>query len=132
VAPPSHDCVDDGQKNAELPRAAFFDAAWGSLSMIQLLFAAAMATSAPHLDIERLCRGGLGDNAKEEYKSCVDAEHSAETTLRQKWAQYPAKARDECAHVMSLAPEASYVELQTCIESRTEPVNNAAVVKQRY
>jgi hypothetical protein len=55
--------------------------------MIQLLFAAVMATSTPHLDIEHLCRGGPGDRAKEEYKSCVDAEHSAETLLRQKWAQ---------------------------------------------
>jgi hypothetical protein len=100
--------------------------------MIQLLFAAVMTTSAPHLDIEHLCRGGPGDKAKEEYKSCVEAERSVETTLRQKWAQYPAKARDECARVMSLAPEASYVELQTCIETRTEPVNSAAVIKQKY
>jgi hypothetical protein len=94
--------------------------------MIQLLLAAVISTSAPHLDIERLCRGGPGDKAKEEYKTCVDSERSAESALRQKWAQYPVKARSECAHVMRLAPEASYVELQTCIETRTEPVNTGA------
>jgi hypothetical protein len=94
--------------------------------MLQLLFAAAMATSAPHFDIERLCRSAPGDKA-EAFKSCVDAEHSAESALRQKWTQYPVKARNECAHVMSLAPEASYVELQTCIETRTEPVTTGAV-----
>jgi hypothetical protein len=94
--------------------------------MLQLLLAAALATSTPHLDTERLCRGAPGDKAKEDYKSCVDAERSAQSALQQKWAQYPIKARTECAHVMSLAPEASYVELQTCIETQTEPVGAAA------
>jgi hypothetical protein len=90
-----------------------------------MLLAAALS-SLPHLDIERLCRGGASDKEKNDYQSCASSERSAESALRQNWPRYPAKVRNECAHVMSLAPEASYVELQTCIESQAVPTNASA------
>ncbi len=93
--------------------------------MLQIVLLIAAAGSAlPHLDIERVCRGGrlgpaaLGAGA-DEYKSCVSSEHTALATLQQKWTRYPAKVRNECAQVVRIAPESSYAELQTCIESQT-------------
>ena len=79
-----------------------------------ILFAAA-ASVVPHLDIERLCQGAASD----EYKTCIESEQSARGTLEQNWASYPDKVRKECARIVRVAPESSYAELQTCIESQT-------------
>ena len=87
--------------------------------MLPIVFIAAVMTSLPSLDVERVCGGGPSDKEKEEYRNCMNSEQSAKSKLEQNWAQYPAKVRNECAHVVKVAPEASYVELQTCIESQT-------------
>jgi hypothetical protein len=84
--------------------------------MLPVVLFAAAVSALPHLDIERVCRGG--NIADDEYKTCLGSEQSARSTLEQKWAQYPARIRNECAHVVRVAPESSYAELQTCIESQ--------------
>jgi hypothetical protein len=87
--------------------------------MLPIVLIAATMSALPQLNIERVCRGAGAGMAEDEYKTCVESEHSALAALQQKWAQYPAKVRNECAHVVRVAPESSYAELQTCIESQT-------------
>ena len=87
--------------------------------MVPIAFIAAVIASLPNLDSDRVCGGGPAEKAKEEYKNCMNSEQTAKNKLQQNWAQYPAKIRSECAHEMKVAPQASYVELQTCIESQT-------------
>ena len=87
--------------------------------MLPIVLIAATVAALPHLNVERICRGAAAHQlAEEEYKTCIDSEQRALASLQQKWAQYPAKVRRTCAHVVRVAPESSYVELQTCIESQ--------------
>ncbi|HLJ71415.1 MAG TPA: hypothetical protein VKU03_08865 [Roseiarcus sp.] len=86
--------------------------------MLPIILIAAAISALPHFDIDRICRGDGSDRAKAEYKTCTGSEQTALAALQQKWAQYPAKLRKECAHVARVAPESTYVELQTCIESQ--------------
>jgi hypothetical protein len=84
------------------------------------IFIIAVALSAvPQLNIERVCRGPAAhQSADDEYKTCLSSEQNARSALEQNWAQYPDKVRKECARVVKIAPESSYAELQTCIESQ--------------
>jgi hypothetical protein len=86
--------------------------------LLPIIFIAAVIISLPNLDMDHVC-GGPAERAKEEYKNCMNSEQTSKNKLQQNWAQYPANIRNECAHVMKVAPRASYVELQTCIESQT-------------
>lgn len=105
--------------------------------MLQIvLLIAATASALPHLDIERVCRAGRLDRnpaalsaSVDEYNSCVSSEHTALAALQQKWTRYPAKVRNECAQVVRIAPESSYAELQTCIESQTGEIAGPAPAK---
>jgi hypothetical protein len=88
--------------------------------VLPIVFIAASLSGVPQLNIERICRGAAAHRlADDEYKTCLSSEQTARSTLEQKWAQYPDKVRKECAHVVRIAPESSYAELQTCIESQT-------------
>ena len=87
--------------------------------MLPIVFIALAMTALPHLNSERVCGDKAVDKSSDDYKTCLDSEHSAANTLQQKWAEYPAKVRNECARVVRAAPESSYAELQTCIESQT-------------
>jgi hypothetical protein len=91
-----------------------------SRAMLPVFLIATVIGTIPHLDIERVCRGLSLENPKDEHAICVTSEQTALTALRQKWAQYPAGIRNECANVVRIAPESSYYELQICIESQTE------------
>jgi hypothetical protein len=89
-------------------------------TMVSVVLIAGFLNALPHLDIERVCGGARLDNSKDEYSICVETEQSALGTLRQNWARYPASVREECANAVRIAPESSYYELQTCIESQTD------------
>ena len=95
--------------------------------MLPVILLAAAVGALPHLDIERVCHGGASDD----YKTCLESEQNARSTLEQNWATYPAKVRKECARVVRVAPESSYAELQTCIESQTgdRAKDNTAPIK---
>jgi hypothetical protein len=86
--------------------------------VLPIVLIAAAISAIPHFDIDRICRGDGSDRAKQEYKTCIGSEQTALSALQQKWAQYPARLRKECAHIARIAPESTYVELQTCIESQ--------------
>lgn len=98
--------------------------------MLPIVLIAAALSAVPHLNIERICHGSAAhQSSDDEYKTCLDSEQNARSTLEQKWAQYPDKVRKECAHVVRVAPESSYAELQTCIESQTGERDDAAPMK---
>lgn len=94
--------------------------------MLPIVLIATALSALPHFDIDRICRGDGSVRAKAEYKTCLGSEQTALATLQQKWAQYPAKIRKECAHVARIAPESTYVELQTCIESQVGDAKTSA------
>ena len=80
----------------------------------------ALAAFVQTLNLSEVCRGRETILPKKEqaaaYDDCMRAEQAALHDLRQKWAQFPASARQPCA---SLAPLfESYVETLTCIEIR--------------
>jgi hypothetical protein len=88
--------------------------------VLPIVLIAATLSGVPQLNIERICHGAAANRlTDDEYKTCLDSEQTARSTLEQKWAQYPDKVRKECARVVRIAPESSYAELQTCIESQT-------------
>jgi hypothetical protein len=88
--------------------------------VLPIVLIAAALSGVPQLNIDRICRGAAANRSTdEEYKTCLDSEQNARNALEQKWAQFPDKVRKECARVVRIAPESSYAELQTCIESQT-------------
>ena len=98
--------------------------------MLPIVLIAATLSAVPQLNIERICHGPAAHRlSDDEYKTCLDSEQNARDTLTQKWAQYPDKVRKECARVVRIAPESSYAELQTCIESQTGDRDGAAPIK---
>lgn len=88
--------------------------------MLSVVLVATIISTIPDLNIDRVCRGAGFDNSENEHLICITSERTALAALRQKWAQYPAGVRNECANVVRMAPESSYYELQICIESQTE------------
>ena len=92
--------------------------------MLPIVLIATAIAALPHINAEKICRGGPVDTLNDDYKTCIESERTAESALQQKWAQYPAKIRRECVNALSFAPEASYVELQTCIESQTKDADS--------
>ena len=98
--------------------------------MLPIVIVAATLSAVPQLNIERVCRGAAAhQSSDDEYKTCLDSEQTARSTLEQKWARYPDKVRKECARVVRIAPESSYAELQTCIESQTGDRDGVAPIK---
>lgn len=94
--------------------------------MLPLVFLVAITSSVPSLNIEANCRTNTNEPAAQaatEYKRCVDTERSTLAELTKNWGQYPAKTRNECAHAIRVAPEASYVELLTCIDIQKDHPN---------
>jgi hypothetical protein len=74
----------------------------------------------PTIDLSAACHGqekGLPTEAKASaYHDCMQAEQQALGDLRQKWAGFPAAAKQPCAALAQTFD--SYVELLVCIEIR--------------
>jgi hypothetical protein len=94
-----------------------------------MVLVAAMVSALPHFDVERVCHatGPLtaGDKLKN-YKLCVTSEQAALSRLQKKWVQYPAKVRNECADMVSVAPGSSYIDLEVCIETGNPEIGSGA------
>jgi hypothetical protein len=97
--------------------------------VLQIVLIAAAVSALPHFDVERLCHAsGLfntGDKS-EQYKLCASGELAALSKLQKKWAQYPAKIRNECADMVRVAPGSSYVDLEVCIETANPEIRSGA------
>jgi hypothetical protein len=86
--------------------------------MSHLLLVMAMAATMPTTDLGRICEparsAALPEDRAGAYDSCVRDEQAARDKLRQKWGQFSARARNDCAQPAGIVQ--SYVELLTCLE----------------
>jgi hypothetical protein len=86
--------------------------------MSHLLLVMAMAAAMPTTDLARICEparsAALPEDRAGAYDSCVRDEQAARDKLRQKWGQFSAAARNDCAQTAGVVQ--SYVELLTCLE----------------
>jgi hypothetical protein len=77
-----------------------------------------IADGPPRYDIEQTCRNA-GEPAvagRPPNQACRDDERKAETTLQQRWSQYPAATRVTCVEGTGLGGPPSYVQVLTCLE----------------
>ena len=87
--------------------------------------AAVSADSLPNFDVGPTCRGATrpeaalrsGDAAR---KTCFNHESRARDELQKKWANFPADHRADCVRATSVGGILSYVQLQSCLESRRD------------
>jgi hypothetical protein len=85
------------------------------------------AENVPDFDVEPTCRGATRSEAAVQDKSgdalrgaCFDQENRARNELKEKWAGFPAEHRASCVKTTSVGGIPSYVQLQTCLESRRD------------
>lgn len=86
---------------------------------------AGAAETVPNFDLGPTCRGATRPEASVQRstneaarKDCLSKEGQARDTLRQNWASFPAEHRDSCARSTSAGGIPSYIQLQTCLETR--------------
>jgi hypothetical protein len=95
----------------------FLDSFGESAIMSPMLFALALAMSAPTMNPGMICLSArstaLPEDQSGAYASCIRDEETARTQLRQKWSQFPANALTTCAQPKDVSQ--SYVELLTCL-----------------
>ena len=86
---------------------------------VQLLLAgsAFAADHPPQLDVQTSCNAvasrGMNGRTSE---ACMNEENSAQSTLRDKWAQFNPSQRSRCTGLVQTGGPPSYVELLTCLE----------------
>ena len=51
---------------------------------------------------------------------CIDQETQARDALRDNWAGFPAEHRESCIKTTTVGGIPSYVQLQTCLETRRD------------
>jgi hypothetical protein len=86
--------------------------------MIPLLFAIALATPVPNVELESICRSARANALPEEkaraYDSCVGEETKAREAVQQRWRKASADARADCAPLKGIPT--SYVAILTCLD----------------
>jgi hypothetical protein len=85
------------------------------------------AESVPSFDVGPTCRGATrpeaaqqnhtGDAARE---ICFDKEKQARSELQDTWGKFPSEHRASCVRATSVGGIPSYVQLQTCLETRRD------------
>jgi hypothetical protein len=85
------------------------------------------AESVPNFDIGPTCRGATrpeaalrGQNGVAARETCFNQENRARDELQERWAGFPAEHRASCVKATSVGGIPSYVQLQTCLESRRD------------
>ena len=97
-------------------------------SLVVLTIGAAQgAENVPDFDVGPTCRGAtrpeaaLRDQSGEALReACVNQENQARDDLRGKWAGFPADHRASCIKTTTVGGIPSYVQLQTCLETRRD------------
>ena len=89
------------------------------------VFDASAAETVPNFDLGPTCRGATRPEASVQRstdqsarKDCLNKEGQARDVLRQNWASFPAEHRDSCVRSTSAGGIPSYIQLQTCLETR--------------
>jgi hypothetical protein len=85
------------------------------------------AETLPNFDVGPTCRGATRPEAALRDKSanaarevCVNKENRARDELKEKWAAFSLAHRTSCVRTTSVGSIPSYVQLQTCLESRRD------------
>ena len=102
---------------------------WSGLVFLGLtaltMSAAGAAETMPKFDLEPTCRGATRQEAmvpnqtdRAAREICFRKENEARSHLRQNWSSFPAEHRTSCVRTTSVGGIPSYVQLQTCLETR--------------
>ena len=85
------------------------------------------AERVPNFDVGPTCRGATrpeaalrDQNAGAARETCFNQENRARDELQEKWAGFPAEYRASCVKTTDVGGIPSYVQLQTCLESRLQ------------
>jgi hypothetical protein len=86
--------------------------------LLGLPVVAASADDPPKLDITTSCNAAakFAVGANRDKESCLDDEHTAESTLTKNWSKYRAVDKTLCVGTVKTGGPASYVELLSCLE----------------
>jgi hypothetical protein len=79
---------------------------------------AAFADDPPKLDVTVSCNAAsqFAIMAGRDKESCLEDEHTAESTLGQSWSKFRAADKTMCIGTVKTGGPASYVELLSCLE----------------
>src|SRR5262249_40605802 len=76
----------------------------------------------PKLNVEATCKGSveadkaMGLDLPQSFDKCMSDEGSAQQQLGPIWSSYPAAVRAQCEGEATVAGNASYVDLLTCLQ----------------
>ncbi len=86
--------------------------------MAPFILLIALATPAPNVDPESICRSVRSNALPEEqanaFQNCVNEERAAQEKLREKWMKVPPAQRADCAPLVGIP--FSYVATLTCLD----------------
>lgn len=99
-----------------------------SVGLVALAISAVeSAESVPSFDVGPTCRGATrpevaqrnhtSDAARE---LCIGKEKQARSELQDKWGSFPPEHRASCIRATSVGGIPSYIQLQTCLETRRD------------
>jgi hypothetical protein len=86
----------------------------------------------PKLNVEATCRGSveadkaMGLALPQGFDKCMSDEHSARQQLDPIWSSYSPAVRVQCEGEATVAGEASYVDLLTCLQMNDGSVTTSA------
>lgn len=92
----------------------------GALSLGSQLIVA-VADTVPTFNVQPNCQAALEDdpsdmNVRQNVESCVNDEREARDELKSNWSHYPAADKTRCISEATMGGQASYVELQICLQ----------------
>ena len=86
--------------------------------MLTMLLLAALGTSVPQADVNKICQSAQVDSLPEDrvsaLRGCVGDETQARDQLRRDWGHYSTADKGNCVETPGM--QFSYVELLTCLE----------------
>jgi uncharacterized protein len=89
-----------------------------TVAMTPILLLIALASPAPNVSLESICRSAQSDALPEEkaraYQSCIDEERAAREQVQKKWIKASVSARADCAPLKGIPT--SYVAMLTCLD----------------
>jgi hypothetical protein len=107
---------------------SIFNRTFVSAGLVALAISAAeSAESVPSFDVGPTCRGATRPEAAQRNQSgeaareiCMEKEKQARSELLETWGDFPSEHRASCVRTTSVGGIPSYVQLQTCLETRRD------------
>jgi hypothetical protein len=109
-------------------RRRFASMCFVSASLVALgISTAESAESVPNFDVGPTCRGATRPEAAQRNHTgeaarelCIEKEKQARSELQDKWVDFPSEHRASCVRTTSVGGIPSYIQLQTCLETRRD------------